>query len=174
MLPKKKVFVADVANIVPVKGVVPIDQMFGGDEEDTRLLRMMASEAQEYIQSFSWCKSIREAYFGDGFGGIAAVFFFRIEPSKADVDEWLWVVVGDVPSAYLVIDDCNTPSEALEGYIGEMSKWVELAKQGRSSKKVIPVNVPATRENAEALGGRLKFMREIIVPAFQSGEAIRA
>jgi hypothetical protein len=165
---------ADAAKVVPVKGVVPIDQMFGGDEEDTRLLRMMASEAQDYIQSFSWCKSVHEAYFGDGYGGIAAVFFFRIEPSNAEVDEWLWVVVGDIPSAYLVIDDCKTPSEALEGYIDEMSKWVELAKQGRSSKKVIPVNVPATPENADALGGRLKFLREIILSAFQSGEAVRA
>lgn len=165
---------AENANEVPVKGVVPIAQIFGGDEEDTRLLRAMASEAQEYIQSFSWCKSIREAYFGDGYGGIVALFFFRIEPSKADVDEWLWVVVGDLPSAYLVIDVSKTPSQALEGYIDEMSKWVKLAKQGRSSKKVIPVNAPATPAYAEALEGRLKFLREVFVPQFQMAEIERA
>jgi hypothetical protein len=166
--------VAENANEFPVKGVVPIAEMFGDDEEDIKLLRVMASEAQDYIQSFSWCKSIREAYFGDGCGGIIAIYLFRIEPSRTGVDEWLWVVVGDVPRAYLVIDQCKTPSQALEGYIEEMSKWVKLAKQGQSSNKVIPVNVPATPENAEALEGRLKFLREVMVPSFQSGEVERA
>jgi hypothetical protein len=72
-----------------------------------------------------------------------------------------------------VIDDSQTPSQALEGYIEEMSKWVKLAKQGRSSKKVIPVNVPATPENAIALEGRLSFLSETILPAFQSNENAR-
>jgi hypothetical protein len=170
----QKATVTDNANHLPLKGVIPIDQMFGGDEEDTKLLRAMSTEAQAYIQSFSWCKSIRETYFGDGYGGIIALFFFRIEPTKANVDEWLWVVVGDLPSAYLVIDRSKNPSQALENYIDEMSKWVKLAKQGKSSKNVIPVNVAATPENAEALEGRLKFLREVMVPAFQAAEVERA
>jgi hypothetical protein len=90
------------------------------------------------------------------------------------VDEWLWVVVGDLPSAYLVIDVSKTPSQALESYIDEISKWVKLAKLGRSSKKVIPVNVPATPESAVALEGRLKFLREVMVPQFQTAEVERA
>ena len=102
-------------NEVPVSGVIPIDQMFGDDEEDTILLQAMAARAQEFILSLSFCKSIRAAYFGDGCGGVVALFLFRIEPSEANVDEWLWAVVGDVPPAYLVIDDCKTPSQALEG-----------------------------------------------------------
>jgi hypothetical protein len=122
----------------PVRGVVRVDQMFAEDEEELRLLQRMAIAARDYLTSFKWCKSIREEYFGDGYGGIVAVFFFHIEPSQPDVDEWLWVVVGDLPSAFLVTDDCNTPSEALEGYIYEMSKWVKLAKLGRSSKKIDP------------------------------------
>ncbi len=117
---------------------------------------------------------MREAFFGDGCGGIVAVFLFHIEPSEEGIDEWLWVVVGDLPPAYLVIDVSKTPSQALESYIGEMSKWIKLAKQGRTSKKVIPVNAPATPEYAEALEGRLKFLREVMVPKFQSAEAERA
>ena len=161
-------------NELPVRGVIPIDQMFGDDEEDTRLLRKMASEAHDYISNFSWCKSIREAYFGDGYGGIVAIFFFHIEPSRPGADEWLWVVVGDLPPAYLVIDECKIPSQALEGYIDEMSDWVSLAKEGRSSENAIPVNAPATAEFAEMLESRLKVLRETIVPAFRSGEAVRS
>lgn len=159
---------------VPVRGVVPIDQIFGDDEEDTKLLQAMAARAQEFVLSFSFCKSIRAAYFGDGCGGVVALFLFRIEPSEANVDEWLWVVFGDVPPAYLVIDDCKTPSQALEGYIDEMSKWVSLAKKERTSKRVIPVNAPATPEYAEALEGRLKFLRDVMVPSFQTAETERA
>src|SRR5208282_3766718 len=119
---------------LPVSGVIPIDQILGDDAEDIRLLQGMASKAQQYISNFAWCRSVREAYLGDGYGGIVAVFFFHIEPSRPEVDECLWVVVGDLPSAYLVTDNCKTPSQTLERYIDVMSEWVELAKEGRSSE----------------------------------------
>ena len=159
---------------LPVSGVIPIDQILGDDAEDTRLLREMASKAHRYISNFAWCRSVREVYFGDGYGGIVAVFFFHIEPSRPEVDEWLWVVVGDLPSAYLVTDNCKTPSQSLERYIDVMSEWVELAKEGRSSEDVIPVNAPATPESAKMLEGRLTVLREKIVPAFRLNEVVRA
>jgi hypothetical protein len=159
---------------VPVKGVIPLDQMIGGDDEDTTLLRMMASGAENYVRSFSWCKSIREMYFGDGYGGVVAVFLFHIEPSRGDVDEWLWVISCDISPAYLVTALCKTPSQALEGYIKEVSKWVQLARRGRSSKDVIPVYMPATPENAADIERRLKVLRDAIVPAFREAETVRA
>lgn len=148
--------------------------MVGDDDEDIRLLRVMAAGAENYVRCFSWCNNIREIYFGDGYGEIVAVFLFRIEPSKEGVDEWIWVVFGDVPPAYLVTDACKTPSQALEGYIEEVSKWIELAKEGRSSVDVIPVYVPPTPENAADLERRLKVLQEVIVPAFREAETVRA
>jgi hypothetical protein len=155
---------------IPVTGVVPLAQMAGGDDEDSRLLEVMATGAENYLRSFPWCKSIREIYFGDGYGGVAAVFLFHIEPAREGVDEWLWVISCDVSPAYLVTDSCKTPSQALEGYIDEVSKWMQLAKQGRSSKDVIPVYMPATPENASDIERRLKILREVIVPAFRETE----
>jgi hypothetical protein len=113
----------------------------------------MALYARDYIQEFTWCKSVKGSYFGDGVGAIAAVFLFHIEPARLDVDRWLWEVVGDIPPAYLVIDDNTTPSLALQGYIDEMSRWVKLVKSGKSTSKAIPVNKPATKENALLLEG---------------------
>jgi hypothetical protein len=156
---------------MPVRGVVPIAQMTGEDEKDDTLLRQMAFSAQRFLSSFSWCKRIRQAYFGDGYGGVAAVFLFRIEPARPGVDEWLWVVMCNVSPAYLVTDSCKTPSEALSGYIEEVSKWVELAKQGRSSREIIPVNLAATPKNAESVESRLKVLKEVIVPAFRASES---
>jgi hypothetical protein len=158
----------------PVSGVTPIDQILGDDADDTGFLREMVFKAKHYISRFSWCLSVREAYFGDAYGRIVAVFLFRIEPSRPDVDEWLWVVVGDLPSAYLVIDDCKTPSQALDRYIDAISEWVELAKKGRSSEDVVPVNAPATPKSARMLESRLTVLSEKIVPAFRLNEVVRA
>src|ERR1700744_3007061 len=91
---------------LPVKGIIPLAEMYA---EDIKLLRTLASDANAYLRSRSWCKEILDCYFGDGYGGIPAVFFFRIVPAWPDIDEWLWVVTGDIPSAYLVIDRCKTP-----------------------------------------------------------------
>jgi hypothetical protein len=163
-----------VAEGFPVRGVVPIEQMSGEDKEESRRLQEMAIEARDFLTNFQWCNAIREEYFGGGCGKIIAVFFFRIEPSLPDVDEWLWVVVGDLPPAYLVTDDCQTPSQALESYIYEMSKWVKLAKRWRKSEQVIPVSAPATPEYAEMLEGRLKILRKVAIPAFRLNETERA
>lgn len=158
---------------IPVKGVVPLNQMTGTDDEDIKLLRAMAAGAEKYLRSFPWCKGIRGAYFGDGYGGVAAVFLFHVEPSRSDVDEWLWVISCDVSPAYLVTDSCETPSEALEAYVQEISKWVRLAGEGRWSRDVIPVYMPATPENAASVERRLKVLREVILPAFREAEKLR-
>src|ERR1700751_4125313 len=129
-----------------VQRVMPIEDLCGEDPEDTRLLKSMGIDAENYLQAFSWCQSIESRCFGAGIGGVVAIFLFGIVPARPDVDEWLWVVVGDLPSASLVTDECKAPSEALETYIELMRRWVKLAKSGRTSPDVIPVNVSATLE----------------------------
>jgi hypothetical protein len=115
---------------LPVTGVVPISQMIGEDEEETKLLHELSARAETFISSFAWCLSISEFYFGEGIGGIFGVFFARIQPSCADIDDFLWVIVGDFPPAYLVTDRCKTPSQAIRAYLVEIRKWIELARQG--------------------------------------------
>ena len=151
-------------NGLPVTGVVPVADMVGENEEETRYLREMAERAQHFLMSFSWCKSIRSFYFGDGIGGIIGIFFAHIEAARSDVDEWLWVIVGDVPPAYLVTDVCCTPKQAAEGYIREMRRWVGAAKERRTAEDIIPVNVPATPEWAEKLEKRLDCLQFDLLP----------
>ena len=91
---------------MPVTGVVPLSQMKGDDEEENRLLQEMSKRAQRYLSGFKWCESILDFYFGDGVGGVFAVFFARIKPASPEIDEWLWVIIGDIPPAYLVTDVC--------------------------------------------------------------------
>jgi hypothetical protein len=151
---------------LPVTGVIPISQMIGEDREDTNLLNGMSERAQAFLSSFSWCVSINQFYFGCGIGGVFAVFFAHLQPSRPAIDDFLWVVVGDLPSAYLVVDSSTTPSQAMSAYIAAMRRWAKLAKKGKTSRNVIPVNVPATPEWAEALEGRLKMLEQEILPEF--------
>jgi hypothetical protein len=97
--------------------------MEGEDESETVRLRSMEAQARSFLSSFDWCGEIREFYFGSGVGDVIAIFFARISPSRPDIDEFLWVVVGDIPPAYLVTDDSPMPKEALQSYIEEMRKW---------------------------------------------------
>src|SRR2546423_11868215 len=88
--------------------------MQGEDEEETTLLQAMLVEARNYIRSFRWCPSISEEYLGFGIGKVFALFLFRFAKPIADSDDCLWVVVGDLPSAYFVIDDAPNPKSAAE------------------------------------------------------------
>lgn len=129
-------------------------------------------EAREFLEFYDWCGEIRESYVGMLYRGIVAVFLFRIVPNRKDVDEWIWVIVGDLPPAYLTIDECPNPATALDGYIGAMQKWVDAAQQGKSVAELIPVNVPATKENANMLKTRLDFLDKRILTEYQ--EDLRA
>ncbi|UWZ83036.1 hypothetical protein [Occallatibacter riparius] len=149
---------------LPVSGVVPIAEMRGEDDDETQRLRSMEATARAFLSDFDWCSEIREFYFGEGIGDVFAIFLARIKPNRPSVDEYVWVIVGDIPSAYLVTDDCPSPKEALEGYIWEVRKWVALAKEGRTSRDVIPVNAPATREWAQMLERRLNALEQRIIP----------
>jgi hypothetical protein len=51
-----------------------------------------------------------------------AVLLVKITPTREDVDEWLWVVVGDLPPAYLVADDAPGPAAALRAYISSVTR----------------------------------------------------
>jgi hypothetical protein len=85
---------------IPAKGVVPLDQMVDGDNEDTMLLQVMAAGAENYIRCFPWCKR-------------------------------------------------------------------------RASTAVIPVDVPATPENAADVERRMNLLQDVIVPAFREAEILR-
>ncbi len=146
--------------------VVPAEKMKGEDAEDTELLQRMLGEATEYLEAFDWCRSIEESYFGLGVSGVVAVFLFRIRPKREGIDDLLWVVVGDLPSAYLVTDNSPSPSLALECYVELMSEWVEAATKGQAIDDLIPVNVAPTLENAKLLQGRLEFLSAKIIPLY--------
>ena len=134
--------------------------MLGDSREDSAMLLGMAEEAKRFIESFEWCSGVNQQFFGLGVGGILAAFLFNIRPAAPEVDSWLWVIVGDIPPAYIVTDDAYTPALAVEAYIREMREWAAAAKAGSPVDGLIPVNVPATAEWGHELEGRLGFIEK--------------
>ena len=151
-------------------GLVPTCRIRGEDVTDTEVLSEMAEHAKRYIASFSWCEAVLDSYFGGGFGGIFAIFFFHIRSSRPEVDPWIWAVVGDIPPAYLPLTDSDSPAEVFQAYMHGMSKWVELARKGEAGapeQGVPPVNVPTTPEWAERINQKLYGLTLTVKPLFE-------
>ena len=158
------------SRLARVPGVVLADPLEGDDEEDTMLLRQMLEEARSYILSHSWCDSITGTYFGGGVGGILAIFLFNIATSRPEVDSWMWIVVGDVPPAYLPLQDCHSPKEVFTTYVNGMTRWTRLARKGQSGtaeKEIPPVNLPSTPYWAETVKNKLQLLNELVKPRFK-------
>jgi|SRR5689334_15055919 len=95
-----------------------------------------------------------------GRGWCLRCFFFEINPSSKKVDQWLWVIVGDLPPAYLVVDASPTPLAALANYVDLMQEWTDAVKDKRPVNDCIPVNAPTTCEYADLLQQRLDYIRK--------------
>jgi hypothetical protein len=161
---------SDITNLDPsVPGLVPIEDMSGDDEEDTTLLRGMSRAAEAFLLSHSWCSSAKCRYFGGGVGGIFAIFLFKVDSPRPGVGSWIWTMVGDVPPAYLPLEDASTPAAVFHMYLDGMSRWVGLAGEGTTGPPedgIPPVDVPATPEWAEKLSTRLNTMRLLLLSHF--------
>jgi hypothetical protein len=146
-----------------IRNLQRVPNIKGDSDEDTALLLKMADQAREYIQAFRWCPPIDAMYFGDGVGGLVAAFLVVFHEKIQRTDDELWVVVGDLPSAYMVVEPDETPTQALAKYCSLMEDWVIAVRGSCPPDDVFPVPVPATQENATQLYRRISFIRKEIV-----------
>lgn len=136
----------------------------GDSREDTELLRAMAQRAETYIRAFKWCPDIRAMYLAYGVGEIIALFLVEFSKRIAGTDKRLWIVVGDLPSAYMVVELDDSPKEALERYTRLMDRWISAVSMGTAIKDVFPVETDPSFENADALRLRIEFLRSEVIP----------
>jgi|SRR6185312_16157619 len=119
----------------------------------------LAAAAKGFLAAQSWCGSVQRVTPLFAIAGVIGVFRCTLVPSHPEADMMVWVVVGDLPPAYLAHEVDDSWQDALRGYVEEMSVWVEAARSGSSLDDVIPVNVPPTPEYADMLASRLDFIR---------------
>lgn len=147
--------------------LVPVDAMVGEDQSETEMLRSMLRDAETFLTSHKWCPPIVERFLGFGVGGVVAVFLFRVSEKVHGTDDLLWVVEGDLPSAYLVTDGAPNPAAALSGYADIMEDWANAVLTGSALDEVFPVHAAPTAEHANMLLSRIKFIRERLIPLSQ-------
>lgn len=102
-------------------------------------------KARAYLYAMSWCDKIIDEFVGCYIPNNFAIFLFRIEgkhdlSSKYvidgnEVDEFIWVISGKVPSLYITTDYyseqeyCDTPQKAYSIYRELFVKWCQYILQ---------------------------------------------
>jgi hypothetical protein len=152
---------------VDISKLQPISSMSGEDDTETEELTNLLRESEAFLKSFKWYGQIKSAHFGLGVSKIVGVFLYEIVPQREDIDNTLWVIVGEIPPAYLVTDDAPNAARALGVYIREMRKWVSAVKFGQKVSDLIPVNAPPTLANATDLENRLNFIEKNILSMYE-------
>ena len=151
---------------IDVSALVAEGEIAGEDEEETALLKEFAAEARSFISGFPWCREVVAVYLGLGVGGVVGVALVNIAPARREVDECLWVVVGDLPPLYLTEEAGHDPASALATYISLMREWVAAVREGTSLDEVVPVDAAPTREHADMLESRLSFLEQEVLSRY--------
>jgi len=123
----------------------------------------LAAAAERFLAGQRWCARVLRVTPVFAVAGVLGVFRCSLVPSDPAADVMVWVVVGDLPPAYLAHEPGDSWQDALRGYAEEMGEWVSAVGTGASVDDLIPVNVPATREYADMLASRLEFIRTRLV-----------
>jgi hypothetical protein len=152
--------------MVDTTKLFPLDSFVPESTEDDLLFQADVAQAREFLSEQPWCETIQTLRLGLAVPGIVLVAFAEIVP-RHDEDPHLWLVVGDVPPAYLVTDYAPNPGRALRVYIDEMLEWVDAVEAGRLVDDLIPVNVAPTAANARALRTRLTLLEQEVLVAYR-------
>ena len=128
--------------------------------EEIKSIIGLYDKAKQYLGNFDWCVSVKNGWFDEDFRVYdkIGVFLFEIEPLNDSIDDFIWVIVGDLPSVYL---DKSVKSglEALEIYCDLMQDWVDNIRVGKTVSECYPIPVDPNLENAELLNNRILFIR---------------
>jgi hypothetical protein len=160
------VFVADLKTVDTSRFPVGEDIDYESKAELERLA-WLRHEAERFLQGLRWTPPIAELTLAFGVAPIAALFLARFArgiEGQGNGDTEVWVMVGDLPPAYFVVDDCHRPADALEVYCDLMEDWADNVIAAADLSASYPVAVEPTIEHAHMLKGRIEFIREELIP----------
>ena len=129
--------------------------------EELKSILNLYDVAKNYLEKYSWCKTIINGWYDANLGihDKIGIFLFEIEPIDETVDDFVWVINGDLPTVYLD-KSIETSNEALEVYCNLMSEWIDNIITGHSISDCYPVQADPTIANAELLKKRIAFIRK--------------
>lgn len=152
---------------IDTKKYVSLDELDRNFEqiEYVEEVKELTKEAYSYLLSFPWCLSINKGWLAYSCGYVIGLFYFEIVPDVAKgADSHVWVIVGDLPPAYIDVLRAPSARSALDLYIGLMDEWASKVNNGEDISDCYPVNVPATKEYADMLTTRMNLLKEDHLP----------
>lgn len=144
-------------------GMVNFPYMLGDPSDEAKMLAAMKIDADEFVKSHSWAKQVKNVYFANGVGGIYAIWLYEFCEPIDNIDTFLWIIVGDIPPAYLVTEQLKDFRAALRCYIDLMRDWIKAVVEGLDLESRIPVSAEPTLENAVSLETRLNFLERNVL-----------
>jgi hypothetical protein len=142
-----------------------------GGLENSAAYEQLAADARRFLLAQGWCPGVRCVYFAEGFEHVA-VFYCELVTSPGNPTD-CWVVIGDLPPAYLSTELCKTAIEALIGYVTEMLNVVDAFEKGDDVSELIPLltkdtflPLELTPDVMYMLADRLRFILTRVLPLF--------
>ena len=120
-------------------------------------------EAENYLLSFYWCREVRNCFLYTNIGRVFCIFLFEIINSSSPKDNFVWVIVGDIPPMYLDTFGPKSTVEVTELYIDLAEDWIACIKEGSSIDECYPFNAEPTLELAELLEKKISFMKNNVI-----------
>ena len=134
-------------------------EKYANDVENIKL----AKKASAYLYSHIWCNKIEKQWLVANWENLFAIFFFKITTNTKDTNEYVWLVVGDLPSICIDVESATNEQEVVKAYITIMEDWIKCVHNKGDIKKCYPINVPPTKGYADMLNTRISLIKEHIL-----------
>ncbi|MEO7312772.1 MAG: hypothetical protein ABIX01_20480 [Chitinophagaceae bacterium] len=138
-----------------------IGEIANDDFEYTDDIERLYDESVRYLNSHNWCDKVVQGWLAASWGYLVCIFFFKIGPSlESNADTEVWVVAGDLPTAYIDIESASSVNEVLEGYVFLMKDWIEHVQNGKPVTECYPISIEPTIEYAGMLSSRIQIIED--------------
>ena len=124
---------------------------------------LMEERATQYIKGFPWCRAVIESFLYFNLGEKLCVFLYEIDNSSSKDDNFLWIVVGDLPPMYLDIYGPKNTVHVLADYVDLAKNWISNIEAGLSVAGCYPFNIEPTMEMAGLLKKRVVLIENAIL-----------
>ncbi len=116
---------------VDTSDMTPISALGSADFEYIDEVIELSTRATTYLGAMPWCEEIINGWLCEAWGHIIGVFYFHFRPSRPGIPHFVWIIVGDLPPAYLAVETGSSAVQIVEGYVCEMQEWVDRVMSER-------------------------------------------
>ena len=132
-------------------------------EEEVEEALAMLDDARHWLSNQPYIGKIFFSFVGFAIPDTFGIFLFEVESFDKEIGNWVWVIIGDTPPAIFSSIHAATTKDALKCYVDEMQRWIDAVRTGDRLTDLIPVDLPPSIRQANALQKRLDFIRSEIL-----------